>query len=81
MVDYSEFGEAEQVLRTVYDYCTIYVRTNKMMEAEEREAGTLTDKWLYYHMGADKLAFEIMRKLEVIYPDVFVKVYGAKKDD
>ena len=81
MIDYREFGEAEQVLRTVYDYCNIYVRTNKMMEAEEREAGTLTDKWLYYHMGADKLAFEIMRKLEVIYPDVFVKVYGAKKDD
>lgn len=76
-----EFSKAEQILRTVYDYCTIHVKMNKKLESEEREAGTLTDKLLYSHIGSDKLAFDIMRQLEVIYPDVFMKVYGAKKDD
>lgn len=80
MKDFTEFGKAEQILRTVYDYCTSYVSTNIKLEKADREAGE-DEKWSFYHRGANKMAFEIMRQLEIIYPDVFVKVYGAKKDD
>jgi len=79
MIDH-EFGKAEQVLRTVYEYCNTYIKTNYEMEKADRKAGA-SEKWTYYHRGGNNLALEIMRKLEVIYPDVFVKVYGAKKDD